>query len=912
MLFSTYSYNMHTFIRLIRNSIITITCIVIISFYWLAATQNGLNFIVSTINHYFSENIVIHGVHGIISKQITINKIVYKQNGYSIKLENTSIKPNLLKLIKRNSIRPEAHTAIASVSKDNNILTSLKDLKVNFLYRHSNIFTNIIFSNESIKNNIQISGKPNNYHVKVISKFAQQTLILKGDGNQDHLNLSSQDNMNINIAAAWDKKFTWNISLDNNNTPVIISEYKIDKLKFNAHGNLTNYNLKLQQLDATLNGILINATAAINKNESITKAYLDINSNHNNINIDAIVNEDINLAVKLKLEKMSELYDFTQGSLNGYINFSGSLDSPKIVGQLDLDKFSYKNMKITKLISTVNYDGSENSIWNLALKSLSYKNNEINEINSKAKGNLALSKIIISLLSKESKMNSNLLLKNYNGKHIIEILNFDSTYKNYLTYLDKPTTMSIQDRKITLETTHIKQDSKGIGSLSFNYDLAKNNWQINATAANVALGKIGGINIDNNINIKNGIVAANLELAGNNILLSKHQGYFSITDADLYLPQQNIYPILKVAKVNFNDKSIDSNITLKSFSGFIDASVRTKYNNLYSKIIVTGDNFLLYNTNEIAATIKPQIDVTISDKIYPSGTIDILKAKINIANDESVITLPYDVVISDKENYKNYVYDPASAISLNLGKNTNIAVIGINSNLQGTVELKVAQDYNVKVSGVINMTEGSYDGFGQELKINPSSNLIYKDDYFYSPKLDITLEKKIENIDSNNPTDLDGSMAGLHITGNVENPKTTFFSSPTQLSETEIIAMLITGKANSFNGEENNMSSLSIGTSILASTEMFKKIQKKLFLDEISIESHEAPIDNSESNIQNDFRVTLGKKITNNFFLRGRFALFSDDFILSAQYNILDNLLLRVYTNEFSQGLNVLYKFTTK
>ena len=157
-------------------------------------------------------------------------------------------------------------------------------------------------------------------------------------------------------------------------------------------------------------------------------------------------------------------------------------------------------------------------------------------------------------------------------------------------------------------------------------------------------------------------------------------------------------------------------------------------------------------------------------------------------------------------------------------------------------------------------------------------------------------------------------MAGIRVTGTALNPNVQLFSSPEELTDNEIIAVLVTGQQ--FAIDDYNLSNddtpfdpIAFGSNILSTMGAFKALSKTLPIDGIYLNNTEINSEDIDDAHSTDLNVVIQKGIDKNILLKGMFGIYSNDYTISAQYNISDDMMMNYYTNPSAHGVNFLYRF---
>ena len=303
-----------------------------------------------------------------------------------------------------------------------------------------------------------------------------------------------------------------------------------------------------------------------------------------------------------------------------------------------------------------------------------------------------------------------------------------------------------------------------------------------------------------------------------------------------------------------------------------------------------GNNIHFMNTNEIKATMTPDITLNLTPKkVNISGNILIPSASINLKKiPDTSIDESSDAIIKQVNQAKNTnaSFDILPNVQVKLGDNVKLNAFGLKADVSGTVDV-LHNKKDILANGSLRVTNGKYKAYGQDLDIN-NGRLIFKG----SPKfigMDIRATRKVEN-----------TLVGVHLGGTLLKPKSTIFSDPT-LPESEALSFLISGHSlSTSSGQESALlMSAARGLGISGSNSLIHKIGASFGLDDVNIVTKE------------DFKkseLSLGKQLGSKLYIRYLVGLFDQTQKLAIEYKINKILSLEAQSSSKNYGLDFIYE----
>jgi translocation and assembly module TamB len=322
--------------------------------------------------------------------------------------------------------------------------------------------------------------------------------------------------------------------------------------------------------------------------------------------------------------------------------------------------------------------------------------------------------------------------------------------------------------------------------------------------------------------------------------------------------------------------------------GAVDARNPSKWS---ASVNISGKNIRFMNTNEIRATMTPNLTIELNPKVMAfKGKVIIPEASINLKKiPELSIDESEDVIVLGEKKKGEQV----SALKIHpnvlveLGDKVKLNAFGLRAKLSGRVNI-THNRRDVLAQGSLKVTDGKYQAYGQNLDIN-NGRLIFNG----SPKLvgmDIRATRKVDN-----------TLVGVHLGGTVLKPKSKIFSDPS-LPDSEALSLLLTGHTlSTASGQESALLMSAVrGLGVAGSDSLLNNIGSSLGLDDVNIVTKE------------DFRkseLALGKRLGSRLYVRYIVGLFDQAQKIAIDYKINRFLSLQAETStEGNYGLDFIYK----
>lgn len=338
-----------------------------------------------------------------------------------------------------------------------------------------------------------------------------------------------------------------------------------------------------------------------------------------------------------------------------------------------------------------------------------------------------------------------------------------------------------------------------------------------------------------------------------------------ISELDLVLRNINIHASSdRSAIINLSGNLMSGEGQL-DVAGTIDLS---QANSPKINLQSSGKNLQFINTTGMDVVGDVDLKATLSNQLIDlQGNIKIVQAELDFKMPENAILASDDVVL---------VGDTPQArvkqkldLSIDLGQNTHIQAQGLDAKLTG--ELRVFQEPNniVRGEGEINIVDGRYRAYGQDLKID-TGRLIFNRGSVDDPNLDMRAQKTVDSV-----------VAGVSVAGRARAPVLDLYSTPS-MSDQDILSVLVFDKTLNKLGSQDGLTLLNIANSFNGGGESQITKTTQSIRDTLGLTDLELQLTADAPSIQ------AGKQLSSKFYIGYGYGLLdaAQSFIL--KYKLSD------------------------
>jgi translocation and assembly module TamB len=344
---------------------------------------------------------------------------------------------------------------------------------------------------------------------------------------------------------------------------------------------------------------------------------------------------------------------------------------------------------------------------------------------------------------------------------------------------------------------------------------------------------------------------------------------------------------------------IDISATASSGPGWVQVkgSAWVTTDGLSSDLRLTGEDFQLIDLPEARVHISPAMNLALSgDKISVQGEVKVPSARIKLKSlpESSVRVSPDQVIVQGQDDETTATPDTRridASLRLILGEDVRFEGLGLKAKLAGNLLLTEQPGQLTTASGSINLTEGTYKAYGQNLTIE-RGRLLYAGGLVTEPGLDVRAVRRPAA----------GVEVGVEAQGSLRNPRFSLFSQPA-MSQSEQLSYLVLGRpleggTSSEEGNAMNRAALALG---LAGGEFVAgQFGEKLGVDSIGIES--GPNEATE-----EASLVVGKYLSPKLYVGYGVGLFDPVSTIRMSYSISSNWKLVTETSSEASGADLYY-----
>ncbi len=313
-----------------------------------------------------------------------------------------------------------------------------------------------------------------------------------------------------------------------------------------------------------------------------------------------------------------------------------------------------------------------------------------------------------------------------------------------------------------------------------------------------------------------------------------------------------------------------------------------------------GDNFTLAERPELRMTVSPQLSVEASPQgVHVSGNLLLPLLDVRITSlPETAVDVSADTVLVAQPEDGPAVRNAATSslgplqnvpltaqVSVQLGEAVHFAGWGLDTDLNGALEITQRATGAPLTYGELTVRQGSYQTYGRTLNIEHGKLLFFGS--YDNPALDIRATREAEDV-----------KVGVQMNGTLRNVSSQLFSTPT-LPDGDIIAVMLTGRPLAEVGSQDSNALVGAITSlgINQGQNLTNQIRNQLGLDTLAISST-GDVANSS--------LTLGKYLTPRIFIQYGIGLFETESTLAVDYTVSERVKLEAKSGS-TQSVDITY-----
>jgi translocation and assembly module TamB len=318
-------------------------------------------------------------------------------------------------------------------------------------------------------------------------------------------------------------------------------------------------------------------------------------------------------------------------------------------------------------------------------------------------------------------------------------------------------------------------------------------------------------------------------------------------------------------------------------------------------LAIKGHRFQVVHIPDVTAYASPDLHVQVTPaKVAVTGTVTIPEASITPRNlpAAGVETVSSDQVIVTGR-HKPVARATKRAIHANvkviLGKKVHIEGFGLKADLAGALRVIQQPGQQPTGAGQINIVNGSYKAYGQNLDIQQGKIL-----FAGGPVSEPAVEIRAARYPAKDVT------VGVRVRGSVYHPQVSLFSHPS-MDQSEQLSWLLLGQPlNQANGEQSNRiarAAVALGSS--GGNQVLNKVGQKLGLN-VGIGSNPG----TGAGQSSETAFTVGKYLTPKIYVSYGLGLFDQVSTLLLRYTLSSHWQLQTESSSEGTGGDVIYSIS--
>jgi translocation and assembly module TamB len=313
-----------------------------------------------------------------------------------------------------------------------------------------------------------------------------------------------------------------------------------------------------------------------------------------------------------------------------------------------------------------------------------------------------------------------------------------------------------------------------------------------------------------------------------------------------------------------------------------------------AQLRVEGNDVRVLNTLEAEIDASPKLDVALTGtRIDVSGEIVIPHATIQPRKlpGSAVMASTDQLIIEDSEpGPETTDYPIYTQVRFTLGDAVSFDGLGLTGLLGGSVLATDEPGQPTRASGELNIRNGKYKAYGQDLEIR-RGRLLFAGGPLTEPGLDIeAVRQPAPDI-----------LAGVKVRGSLQKPVVSLFSEP-PMSQTEQLSWLVLGRpleGNTSDSEQSALNNAVLMLGLSGGEALGEELGKKIGVDEVSV--------SSEGGDATSASLLVGKYLTPKLFVSYGVGLFEPVSTLRLRYKLSSHWYLVGEASAVRSGSDLFY-----
>ncbi|SKA46526.1 translocation and assembly module TamB [Enterovibrio nigricans DSM 22720] len=348
----------------------------------------------------------------------------------------------------------------------------------------------------------------------------------------------------------------------------------------------------------------------------------------------------------------------------------------------------------------------------------------------------------------------------------------------------------------------------------------------------------------------------------------------------------------KQGEINGKVVTPDGDLVLKGEADWRDinawlASLNVKGKHL--KVVVPPMVALEVSPDMTLKATPKQVDVT-GNVSVPWGRIIVESLPPSAVQVSSDLVILNDELKPISEDQKDPITINAK-INVNIGDDVRLEAFGLKTNLEGKLDVQ-SNKKGPSVGGDVNLVDGTYSSFGQDLLIK--KGLILFNGPPEQPYLQVEAIRNPDNIE-------DGVEAGIRVTGPADAPEVQVFSDPA-MPQANALSYLTRGRNLDSESDGNAMTSMLISLGLSQSGKLVGKLGEAFGVQDLTVDT---------AGSGNDEKVEVSGYILPGLQVKYGVGIFTSLPEFTVRYRLIKDLYLEAVSGA-DNAVDLLYQFSIK
>lgn len=405
-------------------------------------------------------------------------------------------------------------------------------------------------------------------------------------------------------------------------------------------------------------------------------------------------------------------------------------------------------------------------------------------------------------------------------------------------------------------------------------------------------------------------------------------GELALTHASLFIPELNLTLNPIRAKFTSQNKQwkADGSIGSKGKTITLDGQGRFTPE-VTGSLKIQGDSFPIMQTAEYTIDISPDLNIGFKpNAVDVSGTVLVPSAKLKPISFSSSVNLNEDAVFASERKDKTMPLNITMDVLLKMGQNVALDVKGLHGFLDGAIHIKQFPQGEPYGVGELTIRDGKYQAYGQDLTIE-KGQLLFTGGMLSNPGISLRAVRYFKNATTSfggsnqlfdfNPENIQTlnfsrkTTVGIDISGRLSTPKITLFSIPSNLSQADILSMLILGKPASQASQSGGQLLLTAISSMNLDSgakgmHLIDQLKDTLGFD-INVQSG-SEYNQQSGQVTDSTAFVVGKALSKRLYLSYNIGILGQDSnVLTLKYLLNKFFSIQVTASDEGSGIDFLY-----